>query len=140
MGAAGDTRLWRTEGPPIWSSLSLLGRGTATWRAVSVGNRSTNKEVVVILKTLWRSQTRESESNVYGHIKTPLPGVAELSLGDDVCIPIGREAHTCVTIGTLRFLILDDNTGVPDDPVLHRLALKTVGRPLWEADTTKDFI
>ncbi|KAG2336546.1 hypothetical protein BDR05DRAFT_107694 [Suillus weaverae] len=130
MGAAGDPRLWKTEGPPIWSSLSLLGRGTATWRAVSAENKPKKKEVV-ILKTLWRSQTRESESHVYGHIKSPLPGVAELNLGDDVCIPVAREAHARFTIGTLRFLILDDNTGVPDDPVLHSLALKTVGRVLF---------
>ncbi|KAG2096489.1 uncharacterized protein F5147DRAFT_656568 [Suillus discolor] len=32
------------------------------------------------------------------------------------------------------------DTGVPDDPVFYRLALKTVGRPLCDADTTKDFI
>ncbi|KAG2140711.1 hypothetical protein BD769DRAFT_116374 [Suillus cothurnatus] len=140
MGAAGDTRLWKTQGPPIWSSLSLLGRGTATWRAVSAENKPNKKQVVVILKTLWRSQTRESESDIYAHIKSPLPGVAELSLGDDVCIPVAREAHARVTIGTLRSLILDDGAGVLDDPVLHRLTLKTVGLPLWDASTTKDFI
>ncbi|KAG2366070.1 hypothetical protein BDR07DRAFT_1480638 [Suillus spraguei] len=127
MDADGDTCLWKTEGPPIWSSLSLLGRGTATWRAVSVGNK---KEGVIVLKTLWRSQTRQSESNIYGHIKSPLPGVAEFSLGDDVHIP----SAAC------RSLILNDDVGVPDDPVLHRLALKTVGRPLWDAETTRDFI
>lgn len=92
------------------------------------------------LKTLWRSRTRESESNAYGHIKPPLPGVAELSLGDDVYLPLGRETHTHVTVGTFCFLILNDDTGIPDDPVLHRLALTTVGRPLCDVDTTKDFI
>ncbi|KAG2136328.1 uncharacterized protein EDB93DRAFT_1303348 [Suillus bovinus] len=140
MGAAGDTRLWKTEGPPIWSSLSLLGRGTATWRAVLAENKPRKKEVVVILKTLWRSQTRESESNIYSRIKSPLPGVAEFSLGADVCIPLGMETNARVTIGTLRSLILNDDAGVPDDPVLHRLALETAGCPLWDADTTKDFI
>ncbi|KAG2036491.1 hypothetical protein BDR03DRAFT_982941 [Suillus americanus] len=137
MGADGDTCVWKTEGPPIWSSLSLLGRGTATWRAVSVGNK---KEGVIVLKTLWRSQTRQSESNIYGHIKSPLPGVAEFSLGDDVRIPVAKETHARVTVGTLRSLILDDDVGVPDDAILHRLALKTVGHPLWDAETTKDFI
>ncbi|KAG1728435.1 hypothetical protein EDB19DRAFT_1832744 [Suillus lakei] len=137
MGADGNTYWWQTQGPPIWSSLSLLGHGTATWRAVSVGMQ---KAPVVVLKTLWRSQTRQSESNVYGWIKLPLPGVAELSLGDDVCIPVARETHAPASIGILRSLILDDDIGVPDDPILHRLALKTVGRPLWDAETTKDFV
>ncbi|KAG2065797.1 hypothetical protein BDR04DRAFT_1107862 [Suillus decipiens] len=137
MGADSDTRLWKTEGPPIWSSLSLLGRGTATWRAVSIGNK---KEGVIVLKTLWRSQTRQSESDIYGHIKSPLPGVAEFSLGDDVRIAVARETHVRVTVSGLRSLILNDDVGVPDDPVLHRLVLKTVGRPLWDAETTRDFI
>ncbi|KAG1721880.1 hypothetical protein EDB19DRAFT_2029478 [Suillus lakei] len=120
MGAAGDTRLWKTKGPPIWSSLSLLGRGTATWRAVVPSNKPEKDEVIVILKTLWRSQTRESESNIYGRIKLPLPGVAEFSLGDDIRIPLTKETHACVTIGNLRSLILNDDAGVLDDPVLHR--------------------
>ncbi|KAG1719046.1 hypothetical protein EDB19DRAFT_755780 [Suillus lakei] len=137
MGADGDTYRWQTQGPPIWSSLSLLGRGTATWRAVSVGMK---KAPVVVLKTLWRSQTQRSESNVYWRIKSPLPGVAELSLGDDVRIPVAMETHAPVSVGILRSLILDDDIGVPDDPILHRLTLKTGGRPLWDAETTKDFI
>jgi hypothetical protein len=44
-------------------------------------------------------------------------------------------------IGTLRPLILlDDGADVPDDPVLHRLALKTEGCQSWDASTTKDLI
>ncbi|KAG1864449.1 hypothetical protein C8R48DRAFT_189990 [Suillus tomentosus] len=139
MGAACDTSLRKTEDHPIWSSLSLLGRGTATWRAVLAEDESKKNEVVS-LKTLWKSRTRESESNAYGHVKPPLPGAAELSLGDDVYIPLGRETHARVAVGTLRFLILNDNTGVPDGPILHSLALTTVRRPLCDADTTKDFI
>jgi hypothetical protein len=80
-------------------------------------------------------------ANIYRHIKSPSPGVAELSLSDDVCIPVAREVHARVTIGTLRPLILiDDGAGVPDDPVLHCLALKTEGCPSWDASTTKDLI
>ncbi|KAG1747621.1 hypothetical protein EDB19DRAFT_1825990 [Suillus lakei] len=123
MGAAGDTR-----------------RGTATWRAVVPSNKPEKDEVIVILKTLRRSQTRESESNIYGRIKLPLPGVAEFSLGNDVRIPLAKETHARVTIGTLRSLVLDDDAGVLDDPVLHRLVLNTVGLPLWDAGTTKDII
>lgn len=111
--AAGDTRLWMIEDPLICqSSLSLLGRG----RAVLAENKSKKNKA------------------------PPLPGVAELSLGDDVYLPLGRETHTHVTVGTFCFLILNDDTGIPDDPVLHRLALTTVGRPLCDVDTTKDFI
>ncbi|KAG2127311.1 uncharacterized protein EDB93DRAFT_1109321 [Suillus bovinus] len=108
----------------IWS---LLSRGTATWRAVLAENKP-KKEV--ILKTLWRSQTQECEFNVNGHIKSHFPGVAELR----------RKTHACVTAGILRSLILDDNAGVPYDATLHRLVLQTAESPLWDADTTKDFI
>ncbi|KAG1720538.1 hypothetical protein EDB19DRAFT_2044596 [Suillus lakei] len=61
----------------------------------------------------------------FGRIKLPLPGVAEFSLGDDVRIPLAKETHARVTIGTLRSLVLDDDAGVLDDPVLHRLVLNT---------------
>jgi hypothetical protein len=135
MGGDGNTRQWKTYGPPIWSSLSLLGRGTATWRAVSLQDKQN-----IILKTLWRSRTRQSESDVYGRIKPGTPGVAELSVGDDVRFAVGRETNVPVTVGWLRSSILNNENGVRDDPVLHRLALSTVGRPLWDAETSKEFI
>ncbi|KAG1837233.1 hypothetical protein DFJ58DRAFT_749558 [Suillus subalutaceus] len=127
MGTDGETLLWKTMGPPIWSSLSLLGRGTATWRAISVGNK---KEVVVLENYM---EVANSEKRIQR--------VAELSLGDNVRIPVIKEMHTHVTVGTLRSLILsDDDVNISDDPILHRLVLKTVGRPLWDAETTKEFI
>ncbi|KAG0693251.1 hypothetical protein DFH29DRAFT_1084317 [Suillus ampliporus] len=135
MGAGGDTRQWKTVGAPIWSSLSLLGRGTATWRAVSLLD-----DTDVVLKTLWRSQTRRSESNVYGLITKALPGVAAISVGDDVRHAVGKNENAVVTVGWLRSVILQDNACVNDDPVLHRLALTTIGRPLWDAETSKTFI
>jgi hypothetical protein len=141
MGGDRPTRQWQTYGAPIWSSLSLLGRGTATWRAVSLQD-----EQNVIL---WRSQTRQSESDVYGRIKPGTPGVARLSVGDDVRVPISREINVPVTVGWLRSYVLNDDSAVQipktivavrDDPVLHRLTLKTVGRPLWDAETSEEFI
>lgn len=135
MSSVTDTRRWKTVGPPIWSSLSLLGRGTATWRAISLQHND-----AVVLKTLWRSQTRRSESDVYRSITSAMPGVATLSIGDDVRHSVGRDANAIVTVGWLRSTILQDDTCVRDDPVLHRLALKTVGRPLWDAETSKIFI
>lgn len=35
-GATGVMRTWSTAGPPLWVSLSLLGRATTVWRAVEV--------------------------------------------------------------------------------------------------------
>jgi len=144
MGGDRPTRQWQTYGTPIWSSLSLLGRGTATWRAVSLQD-----EQNVILKTLWRSQTRQSESDVYGCIKPGTPGVAQFSVGHDVLVPISGEINVPVTVGWLRSYVLNDDSAVQipktivavrDDPVLHRLTLKTVGRPLWDAETSEEFI
>ncbi|KAG1830949.1 hypothetical protein DFJ58DRAFT_736804 [Suillus subalutaceus] len=135
MSTATDTRRWKTMGAPIWSSMSLLGRGTATWRAESLQDGET-----VVLKTLWRSQTRQSESDVYRLITSDLPGVATLSLGDDVRHSIGRDANAVVTVGWLRSTILRDDAHVRDDPVLHRLTLKTIGRPLWDAEMSETFI
>lgn len=57
-----------------------------------------------------------------------LPGVAELSLADDVCIPLERDTHARVSVTTFRYLIFNDAASVPNDPVLHRLALNTMGR------------
>jgi hypothetical protein len=113
-GGGNNPPQWMTYGTPIWSSLSLLGRGTTTWRAVSLQDQQK-----VVLKTLWRSQTRQASR-----------GVAKLSVGDDVR----------ATVEWLRSHILNNDIGVRDDPVLHRLAPTTLGRPLWDAQTTEEFI
>jgi len=136
LGGDGNTTpMWKTYGGPIWSSLSLLGRGTATWRAISL--RDDEK---VVLKTLWRSQTRQSESAVYSYIKPNSAGVAKLSVGDDVRYAVGKEKNAPVTVGLLRSFTLNDEGSVRDNPVLHRLAIKPVGRPLWNAQTSEEFI
>jgi len=63
-----DTRMCKTQGPPIWSSLYVT------------------------------VQEPYGGRNIYGHIKSPLPGIAELSLSDDVCIPVAREVHAHVML------------------------------------------
>ncbi|OJA21145.1 hypothetical protein AZE42_10005 [Rhizopogon vesiculosus] len=134
MGGYGNTApQWKTDGAPIWSSLSLLGRGTATWRAVSLKDGQK-----VVLKTLWRSRTRQSETEIYRHIKPGSRGVSKLCVGDDVRFIVSKETNVPVTVGWLRSSTLNDDSGVRDDPVLHRLAMSTVGRPLWEAQTSED--
>ncbi|OAX34308.1 hypothetical protein K503DRAFT_869005 [Rhizopogon vinicolor AM-OR11-026] len=126
---------WNTDGAPIWSSLSLLGRGTATWRAVSLKDGQK-----VVLKTLWRSRTRQSETEIYHHIKPGSRGVSKLCVGDDVRFIVSKETNVPVTVGWLRSSTLNDDSGARDDPVLHCLAMSTVGRPLWEAQTSEEFI
>jgi hypothetical protein len=138
MGGDGNTTpQWKTYGAPIWSSLSLLGRSTATWRAISLQDGQK-----VVLKTLWRSQTRQSESAVYRRIKSGSRSIAKLSVGDDVRFAISKETNVLVTIGSLRHYFLNDKDweSVRDDPILHRLALRTIGRPLWDAQSSEEFI
>ncbi|KAG0695480.1 hypothetical protein DFH29DRAFT_880013 [Suillus ampliporus] len=78
-------RIWKIVGAPIWSSLSLY---------IASGRQE------VVLKTVWRSQTGQSEPDVYRHIKSPFPGVAELSVGDDVRI---RETNAGITVWQAAF-------------------------------------
>ncbi|KAL6299498.1 hypothetical protein BKA93DRAFT_806666 [Sparassis latifolia] len=127
MGGS-DTREWRTVGPPIWSSLSLLGRGTSTWNAFMGSQR-------VILKVAWRSATHISETEIYDKVRqSRLRGIAEFVTGGDVFFP-GRMQAIKVSISRLRGF-----SEVDKDAVLHRLTLSTVGRPLWDYRSEEELI
>jgi hypothetical protein len=77
------SRCWYTLGVPIWSSLSLLGRGTVVWRVCD----STNPSKLLVLKNAWRSNGRLPESMIYESIICKHPGVADYEFGDDVVFP-----------------------------------------------------
>lgn len=68
-----DNRVWHTVGKPIWSSVSLLGRGTAIWK---VSDPSTGK--ILILKNYWHTKGRQSESDVYRSVKGTHPSLSTL--------------------------------------------------------------
>ena len=119
-----DSRRWCTVGPPLWNSLSFLGRGTSVWRVVEVkSGRLTGP--IVVMKSAWRSSKRIGESDIYKSIVGSHPGVAKHQFGHDVLSPDGRS----ITVDALRLRPLNDNQ---DTPTLHRLFLLTLGRPLWE--------
>ncbi|KAI0935651.1 hypothetical protein AcV5_004012 [Taiwanofungus camphoratus] len=133
MGA-GDSHAWQTEGPPIWSSLSLVGRGTSTWLAFMDNTNYTPRQHV-ILKVTWRSEARMDESAIYSIIGN-VEGVAQFDTGGDVMFPsrISGAANR-ITIEQLR-----RGMRTTRNSVLHRLSLYSVGRPLWHYHTDEELI
>ena len=115
-------RMWYTLGPPIWTSLSLLGRGTAVWRVCD----GSNPGMQLVLKNAWRSSDRLPESIIYRSIKGKHPGVANYQFGDDVVFP--RSPNLLMSARNLR----EDGGGDVPTMVLHRLVVASSGRPLWE--------
>ncbi|KAI0641619.1 hypothetical protein C8Q79DRAFT_1077266 [Trametes meyenii] len=131
-----DTRRWCTVGVPIWSSLSLFGRGTFVWyvREVHVVTEEL-RGPVMILKSAWRESGRDAESHIYEAVKGSHPGLAKYVVGADVVTsPGGTEK---ITTHYLR-----QRSPAPDETtkVLHRIVLGSVGRPIWEYDTDEQLI
>lgn len=118
----------------VWSSVSLLGRGTTVWIVRELINDKPTGDLK-ILKTAWRHRDRTPESEVYkaldngsGH-----PAVAKFDTGADVCFPNSDGQKICVS--RLRGAPATD-----DDPTLHRLILSSVGRPIWEYNTGEELL
>jgi hypothetical protein len=136
----GDSRQWCTIGPPIWTSLSFLGRGTNVWHVreyvVGVTQEPSLRENVMVMKTAWRSSARTPESDIYMSIDKFHEGLAKFECGGEV-----KHAGYPITVQNLRNpvnIVRDINPPTPPTPVLHRLIPSTVGRPpLW--DYTSDF-
>ncbi|PPQ81826.1 hypothetical protein CVT25_013479 [Psilocybe cyanescens] len=114
-----NLRLWCTIGPPMWTSVSLLGRGTAVWH------------------TSWCSSARNRESDIYQAIQQPIEGLAKFECRGDVYFMDGKP----ITVRNLRNLSSHKDLGDIDSelknptPVLHRLVLATVGKPLWQYES-----
>ncbi|KAF8072220.1 hypothetical protein FPV67DRAFT_1623101 [Lyophyllum atratum] len=133
-----DPRKWCTIGPPIWTSLSLLGRGTNVWRVREYVEEVDKQPSCIrgnemVLKTAWRSSAMTPESDIYMSITQPPEGLAKFECGGDVYIDGYR-----MTVQNLRghpVHEIDSPT-----PVLHRLILSTVGRPLWEYTTDRELL
>jgi Fungal protein kinase len=135
-----DPRQWCTIGPPIWTSLSFLGRGTNVWRVREYVVGSNQEPLLrgndMIMKTAWRSSARTPESDIYMSIERFPEGLAKFECGGDV-----KYAGYPITVRNMRSYpvhdFLPEHEINPPTPVLHRLILGTVGRPLWEY--TSDF-
>lgn len=137
-----DFRKWCTIGPPIWSSLSLLGRGTNVWRVRQYVEKIDQPPFlqgdIMIMKTAWRSSARTPESEIYLSIDQPPEGLAKFECGGDV-----QFAGYPITVQNLRTHPIYDFLPQGDilpTPVLHRLILSTVGRPMWEYTSEIDLL
>ncbi|KAH9935475.1 uncharacterized protein B0H18DRAFT_951014 [Fomitopsis serialis] len=153
-----DSGTWCTVGPPIWVSLSLLGRGTEVWRVVELcqsGGKWVLTGDIHILKSAWRNPLKLAETDVYNVIaglkreaddadertksasgaadqdkKPTFPaGIATHRYGSDVFYYKDPQTWSKITTANLR--------GDADDPncpskALHRIILPMVGQPLWK--------
>ncbi|KAF4572390.1 hypothetical protein EYR36_006891 [Pleurotus pulmonarius] len=140
---------WLTVGPPIWVSLSLIGRGTNIWPVVPLTWNSGKYSIVEgaplsILKNAWRNSERTGEASIYGSLNTPPPGVARFLQGGDA--RFDSETDIPISVHNLRRqypygawlhrVATNAAANAPPGPgtgttVLHRLILQTIGRPLW---------
>ncbi|KII84976.1 hypothetical protein PLICRDRAFT_32185 [Plicaturopsis crispa FD-325 SS-3] len=129
VGGGKDRRVWVTVGPPIWSSYSLLGRGTSVWRAYDPKSGR-----LLVLKNAWRSSKRTPESAIYRHIRGSHPGLALFDSGGDVIFP-GEK----VAISAQRLRDFND-LGDGETAILHRIVIETLGRPLWDYSTELELL
>ncbi|EIW56241.1 uncharacterized protein TRAVEDRAFT_73812 [Trametes versicolor FP-101664 SS1] len=135
--AINDSVEVRTFGLPMWSSQSMLGRGTAIWKAVDVSSG-----LPVILKYAWRSQGRLAESAIYEKIASvfeaageAIPkGMASFKSGGDAQLEGGT-----LTVRALRKLP-EFTKGIQPDAVLHRVVLNDFGKSLWEYSSGEELM
>jgi Fungal protein kinase len=127
-----DNRYWITEGPPMWTSLSLLGRGTSVWHA-------TGQDGKLILKIAWRDASRMSETDIYAAVRVTHAGIADCLGGGDVSFP-SLTAAVPVNVQQLHRRVFHSNSSVTRNLVLHRVTIRPVGRPLWEFESADDLI
>ncbi|KAI0641616.1 hypothetical protein C8Q79DRAFT_988260 [Trametes meyenii] len=130
-----DPRRWCTVGAPIWSSLSLFGRGTFVWYVREFSPTGELSGPVMILKSAWRSSQRDPESSIYQTVRGSHPGLAKFVVGADVVpFPGSLEKVTTHYLRQHPFKS-DDKT-----KVLHRIVIGTTGKPIWMYDTEEQLI
>ncbi|KDQ27279.1 hypothetical protein PLEOSDRAFT_1096764 [Pleurotus ostreatus PC15] len=94
-----ETHEWLTIGPPVWVSLSLLGRGTSIWRIIPYNQDVFDSSAdVYILKNTWRNSHRFSESEIYETVDGGPDGVANFYYGGDVVFPYATAAISVTNI------------------------------------------
>ena len=128
-------RTFLTIGKPIWVSFSLLGRGTFVWL---VADKETGE--VFIVKTSWRRPDMVAESDVYESIKGHHPALSVFECGGDVLFP--QSSNCYISVQQLRQPGLENSCSqVTDgDIVLHRLFMKSYGRPITEWTSYKELL
>ena len=136
----GDGRtLCRTNGPPIFTSTSVIGRATSVWKVV-LHQPGVFEPIRCIMKTAWRRNERRSESEIYGMVQSPdstLKGVAVFLQGGDV--GFGKKIDNVMKVSGLRIGM--GSSSVPkQDHVMHRLLLKSYGKSISDFDSPGEFI
>ncbi|KAF8174888.1 hypothetical protein BJ912DRAFT_989460 [Pholiota molesta] len=139
-----DQHLWCTIGPPIRTSRALLGRGKHIWlvREYVPGDNKTLPSLngdEMSMKTAWRNNQKTPESMIYSSIKLPVLGLVKFECGGDAIFS-GVTGYP-MTVRNLRSNFLCDyEDPTSETPVLHRLILSTVGRPMWSYTTDLDLL
>ncbi|KAJ3550719.1 hypothetical protein NM688_g5011 [Phlebia brevispora] len=103
----GTGRRWATIAM-IWSSVSLIGRGTVVWLVQELKD-GVPEGTVKVMKTAWRSSRRMSEADIYRSVQNAQdyrghPCVARLYAGGDVKSRDGPH----ISVSSLRAIILQD--------------------------------
>ncbi|KAI0631835.1 hypothetical protein C8Q77DRAFT_1159570 [Trametes polyzona] len=132
---------WCTQGPVLWTSLSLVSRGTSIWRVRALSRDGIPIGPVRIMKSSWRSSLLDSESDTYQVIETikryssnagrPL-AITEWVSGGDVTVEnkVNGTMET-ITARRLRGGFYPEGEGTI---ILHRMIFAQEGRPIWEYD------
>ncbi|KAF8908626.1 hypothetical protein CPB84DRAFT_1767103 [Gymnopilus junonius] len=124
-----------TIGKPIWSSLSLLGRGTSIWM---VADKNTGE--MFVLKNAWRQDNRNSESQIYEAITGKHPTLAVFECSGDVMFRHSGSSRN-VSVQNLR---QEGGSKNPNDTVndiiFHHLLIRTIGRSILQWTTYKELL
>lgn len=139
------SRVYMTQGAPIFTSYSLMGRGTSVWRCKP---KEGGPGAVVILKSSWRLVKRQPERVIYSRIPPRIEstgevrrGIAYIKDGGNVMFPAFVTEPTTITVNHMR-----KRAGLPlyaltrHDSVLDRIVLSVVGKPLWEFATVGELL
>ncbi|EPQ50482.1 hypothetical protein GLOTRDRAFT_133855 [Gloeophyllum trabeum ATCC 11539] len=132
-----------TIGPPLFTSVALLGRGTCTWLAVPVPGtvenpERSNEDHFVIIKDSWRDPSRRIEGDIYGIIHGPeghVPGVARLRSDVDLVDLPDPNSGMHRTIAEILNKHYEPRKCPPR--VHHRCILDSVGIPLSRFSSTR---
>lgn len=124
-------KYWVTVGAPISQTLGFIGRGTTVWKArIEDPHEGVHQVKDYVLKNSWRHGDRTTESQLYlTSIPHENPGVARFAVGGDVIVRGTEKPTTTYNSRRLKELPWKDTT---PKATLHRLVLKSLGKPLWE--------
>ncbi|KAH9835117.1 uncharacterized protein C8Q71DRAFT_811652 [Rhodofomes roseus] len=132
-----DARQWCTVGPPIWTSLSLVGRGTVVWKVLELtesGRGFALKGDFHLLRSYWRNPLSLSETEVYAlidQLEGCPRGIPRLLCGGDVCChDADPQTWSKVTVARIRGEI--ECPRVHPSKTLHRTVIPRVAEPLWK--------